>query len=201
MRNYWKGWSIRNSIAYVTREYFEKHAREGLISRDVAGGPLPTTIRSLLETEDPGEFRRLWRLGRNRGTVTNIRNDSELRLHWYVSWSVQDECPAEVLVLQRGRIRVGVAILVHRPQQRLGELSDLFVWPPYRRLGYGTTLEQFAAERALLAGATQLAAYVWNADVALEEERALTFVNSCGYTEIERLTNAQAAMYALRTSD
>ena len=49
-------------------------------------------------------------------------------------------------------MRLGWAYLHHPLEQEphVSILKELFVWPAYRRLGYGTVLESAAAERAKL---------------------------------------------------
>jgi GNAT superfamily N-acetyltransferase len=109
------------------------------------------------------------------------------------------ECPAEILMLKLGRrISAAVAIIVHRQGESRSELSDLFVWPSYRRQGYGLLLEEFAAERARKAGSSDLGIYLWNSDALKGKDRALSFMRAANYSHIEESPGSQFMAYGKR---
>lgn len=193
--NTWSGWKS-DHIGYLSREYFDRYAQEGWILRLWNRGPLAATAETLLSSNNSGEFRRLWHSTRRQGTIRNIGGDNSLRLRWYECWSLQAETPAELLVLElEGRIRVAVAVLVHHTT--MSDLSELFVWPNYRRRGYGKLLEEAAADRSRQAGSQELGFYVWNADVVQRNNQAVSFLVNRGFT-IQQFEDCQAAMYGKR---
>jgi GNAT superfamily N-acetyltransferase len=198
----WSGWSP-DGLGYISKDYFERYATEAWISRRWDYGPDAGTAEALLATSDGDEFVRLWRRGRRYGTSTSIAPNNDVRARWYLCWSLQYQRPAEILVVElRRRIRVGVAILVHHPaidgEPPLSSLDDFFVWPNYRRAGYGRLLEKFAAERATLAGSRMLGMHVWEADAIKGRARAEAFLSATGFNDVEEFSGRQYVLYAKR---
>src|SRR5205823_2998848 len=141
------------NIAFISRQYFESYVGERMLSRVWDCGPTESTVEQLLRCEDKDEFARMWRRRTRWGTNSAIALRPNARLKWYSCWSMQDEAPAEILMMELDRqIVVGTAIIVHRNYEATSHVSDLFVWPSYRRKGYGLLIERFAAERAIIAG-------------------------------------------------
>ena len=195
IRNSWSGWKD-DHIGYLSRGYFDRYGQEGSIARMWNRGPTAATVETLLRGGDGVEFRKLWPSGRRWGTVTNVAGEKRLRFKWYECWSLQEEVPAEFLTLELdGRTRVAVAVLVHYPG--VSELSELFVWPNYRRRGYGSLLEEAAADRGRQAASQELGIYVWNSDTVRQGDQAEGFLASRGYA-IERYEKCQAVMYGKR---
>lgn len=201
--NTWSEWSPNNR-AYVNRDYFERFAQEGWIYRRWDFGPSDGTASQLLSTSEPTEFRRLWRRKRRFGISGNIVPNKDVRLKWFGCWSLQVEQPAEVLVVEfNKKIRVGIAVLVHyeatADSPATSSLIDLFVWPNYRRVGYGLILERFAAARSIMAGSSELSIHVWDADTVNGKDRARAFLKAAGYHEIQEFADRQFVLFAKRT--
>lgn len=131
--NSWGSWG-RSPAIYVSRDYFDQYAREGLTSRDALRGPSASTVEQLLETPDPVTFRRLWRAGRQRGAQTV---GSGLLARWYETWSVQSEQRAEVHRISLLGQPIAWAVVHVDPTHSTLEVSEFFVWPPYRKSGHG----------------------------------------------------------------
>ncbi len=145
----WSGWTPDHT-AKMTRSFFDEYGTGAQLSRPWNRGPLGNTAETLLQTSDPQEFLRLWRTPRKSFSEFKTLPEGRVKFSCFETWSLQSEAPAEVLTLElREGVRVGVGIIVHE----LGESSigDLFIWPPYRRRGFGMALEGFAAERASVA--------------------------------------------------
>jgi GNAT superfamily N-acetyltransferase len=189
----WSDWTP-DGTAKMTRTFFEENARGGQVSRPWNRGPLGSTVESLLETADPQEFQELWRAPRKRMSQTKVvPTEGRIRLSSFESWSLQSETPAEVLTLEiNDRIRAGIAILTHDHEE--SSISDLFIWPPYRRRKLGTLLEQFAANRTIVYGNKRLVAYIWEADAVRGKERAIGFLGSVGY----EIAESQGTEYVVR---
>lgn len=201
-RNTWSKWAP-NNLAYVSRDYFDRFAQEGWISRKWDSGPTDATAAELLRTSEPAEFRRLWRRKQRFGTSSNVTPNANIKLKWFACWSLQVESPAEVLVVEFDKnIRVGVAILVHYEaagdSPATSSLVDLFIWPNYRRVGYGLLLERFAAERSIIAGSSELSIHVWDADAVKGKDRAHAFLKAAGYREIQESADRQYVLFAKR---
>ena len=202
IRNSWLGWTS-DGLGYMSREYFEHHAAEGLVLRRWDYGPSEDTAEPLLSTTDQDEFKRQWRRRRKFGSSSSGAPNPRVKRKWYGCWSLEAEAPAEVLLVEFDkRIRVGVAVITHYQSDEgpsISALSDLFIWPNYRRVGYGLLLECFAAERSVVAGSSRMAIHVWNADTVKGKDRAIGFLRAAGYSEIEESSETQYVLYAERS--
>lgn len=185
----WSRWGA-NGMGTLSRSYFERYTRECWLFRRSDRGPLASTAERLLESDEPRHFPRLWRSPRRIEAVGNLRPG--LTATWYECWSLQDESPAWVLTLRLGGVRVGISV-IHYPIAELAQITDLFVWPPYRRQGYGSAMERIIRKRSRQLRCERLEAYVWDADVVKYPERPEKFLLSRGYG-VERLPEGQAAM-------
>lgn len=178
----WTGWTPTRT-AIMSREYAENYATAGIVSRPWNRGPADGTVLRLYATDDGAEFRQLWRLHASASQQRVNFNGYRLRLDWYPTWSTQALSDAAVLCLTAPPdVRVAVAVLILAGD--LVQVSDLFVWPPYRRSGLGSLLEGHALERAQAFGCREAEIYLWAADSVFGEERARKFIASRGY-EIE----------------
>ena len=197
LRNSWLGWTA-DGIGYLSREYFGRCAAEGMLSRLWNFGPNEETVDLLLRCDDKNDFAPMWRRNSKYGVDNAVPARSNVRLKWYGCWSLQDEAPAEVLMVELDRhVPIGIAIIVHH-KDSTSELSDLFIWPSYRRVGHGLLLERFAAERATIAGSSNLGIYVWNSDAVKGKDRALQFLRAAKYSDIEEFTDKQCVFHATR---
>lgn len=202
VQNTWSGWTTDN-LGYVSREYFDCYATEGWIYRRWDYGPSEDTADALLQTSEQGDFKELWRRKKRFGSSEAVVPNKRVKLRWFGCWSMQSERPAEVLMVELdGRIRVGFAILIHYgahgDDPPLSTLSDLFVWPNYRRVSYGRILEKFAAERSGLAGSKVISIHIWNADAVKGKDRAVSFLRATGYNDIQEFSGSQCVLYAKR---
>jgi GNAT superfamily N-acetyltransferase len=101
-------------------------------------------------------------------------------LRWYQAFSLDWECDAELLVLEKSiRIRVGVVVLLISGDDAY--VSDFFIWPTYRRAGAGKILENYACERARFGGARRIQMAVWNADTVAGTAVQENFLRCRGY--------------------
>lgn len=180
VRHAWSGWTA-NGTAKMTREFFDEYAMGVMLTRRWDRGPLAETVSELFKTSNQGDFKKMWRKDREPMFVRD--GDSpwrSRRLSAYCTWSLDLEIPAEVLtVTNHAGVRIGVAVILHDRGETL--VSDLFVWPPYRRKGIGGLLEGFAEERAFAAGNSSLVAFIWEADAVKGLLRATRFLEARGY--------------------
>ncbi len=197
VRHAWSGWT-EDGTAKMSREFFETYCRAAMLVRPWDRGPLQETVQELLRTSNPDTFQSLW--GQSGGPVFARQADTpwrSLTLSSHPTWSLNFEVPAEVLTLtDHAGVRIGVAVLIHEGDESV--ISDLFIWPSYRRRGLGTVLEQFAAERATDSGSRNVIAYVFEADAEKGMLRASGFLESRGY-EVAHTSNAQFVARALRS--
>lgn len=175
----WSGWAQGDGIGYLTREYFDRFAIGAMVSRPFDRGPLADTADDLLSGRiGDKEWLRAWRTPRPHGVI--VVDESGHRLEWAQTWSLVYECALEVLsvTLHRGgkRLRVAVGIMSYERDPTCATLTDLFVWPTYRRQGHATRLLNFAIDRATQLGVTQLGVCIWDADCAKGGKEALSFL-------------------------
>ncbi len=94
----------------------------------------------------------------------------------YQTWSLQEQCPVDVIEIRRGPsfLRVAWAFLFHLEGADRGTslLKEFFVWPAFRRQRYGTLLDRFAGQFARLAGSRQLRLVVHDLDGQLQVRTA-----------------------------
>jgi GNAT superfamily N-acetyltransferase len=193
-RHDWSGWANGDGIGFVSRQYVEEYATAIWTSKLWNRGPLESTAQRLLQGPEDVQLVRLWRQWRPHGSED--ADQLGVRLHWYRTWSLASECPAEALSITikagHAHLRIGTAVLLHDHgvESRDSMIVDLFVWPPYRGRGYGRALESFAARRAEAAGSTNMTACVWDADVVLSERMSVGFLEALGY-KIQTFTGRQ----------
>jgi GNAT superfamily N-acetyltransferase len=177
-RSSWSGWTP-TGWALVPRRYFEAHARDGYVARDARFGPTEETAAELLELEDKSRFLNLW-VGGQADKTEVLRNHMTLRRTR--TWSMQDESDAEILSLEREGVLLAWAIMHHEDGvETKTAVSDLFVWPPFRRKGIGSLLHKHIRRRARGRGSVVLEAYLWEADDVSDGIQARAFLRTCGY--------------------
>lgn len=178
----WSDWPRNHAPGKITREYIDRFAVELWANRPAGHGPRQSTVESLARAAGQSEFAQLWRQSGRRGTED--LPGADLQLRWWESYSLEENSPGEVLCLvTTRRIRVAVAMVVYAPTE--ATVIDLFVWPGYRRHGYGSLLESIIADRAQLRGINHLNIIVLDADVVRSSVRASRFLTSRGYEFIE----------------
>jgi GNAT superfamily N-acetyltransferase len=182
----WKGWAQGDGYGELSSEYFRAHGTAAYVSRPVSRGPLSVSeAEQLLAGPGERDFARLWRGFRPSGRISA---HGDVAFEWFSCWSLVNECPAEVLTLtlklpDAERLRVGCAVVLYDRDRELreSEVIELFIWPPYRRRGYGTRLDEFVAHRATAAASRNVTISVWDADCVAGEDAALGFLTSRGY--------------------
>lgn len=162
----WSGWTPTQT-ATLGRDYFDACATGGVVSRPWNRGPSDTTIHALYETPSAADFRRLWET-RKPATQRRASHDGlRLRIDVYPTWSLQACRDAVIVFLTIAPdIRVGVAVLI--VSDETAQIGDLFIWPPYRRRGFGRRLERLVAEEAAARGCSTIELYVWKSTVSAE---------------------------------
>jgi GNAT superfamily N-acetyltransferase len=177
----WPEWPKDHALGRLTREYVDNHAIELWVIRPANYGPQASTVDRLAQAAGKPEFKSLWASPGLRG-VQDVGPDLQLR--WWETYSLEEQCPGEVLCLVfQKRLRVATAMVTYCPGE--ATIFDLFVWPGYRRGGYGSLLESSVADRARLRGADKLNSAVLNADMVKGGVAAMGFLESRGYSLTE----------------
>lgn len=156
--NWWgAGWGNKG-LGYVSLDYLYQYLIDAWLTRDASVGPSLFTYHRILQERDDRERVKAWLLPNPRWQDRRRHSGFGHQLAVYETLSVVDECPVQVIEVRTGfGIRIAWAHLLHLGGgTRTCALEELFVWPPYRRRGYGTMLELIATENARRWGAERL---------------------------------------------
>ena len=178
------GWGDKG-YGLLSREYLERYMSDAWIGRNARVGPSRFLYRRLATATSDKEFARTWMAQNPRQRIRFQHSGRSHTLHVYETWSLSDNCWVQAIELRNGfGLRLGWVHLHHisRQQPRVSILKELFVWPWYRRKGYGTLLESFACTQAEQWGSTSVRVLFHECD-ALPRNRAAgrLFGKKAGY--------------------
>ena len=122
--------------------------------RNARFGMTRFTYRKFGSASSDQEWQRAWMLETPRWRNRVRYAGRNYTLVNYEALSVNDECPVDILELRNPvGVRVAWAEIFHlrasESESPVSTIKELFVWPSYRRRGYGTIIE--AAARILAA--------------------------------------------------
>jgi GNAT superfamily N-acetyltransferase len=182
--NSWgSGWGDKGT-GLLSREYLERYMVDAWHSRNVLVGPSRFHWRRLAGATNDREFARAWMI-QNPRWQTKLRHHGRSRkLYLYETLSIPGS-PVEVIEVRNGwGQRLGWAHIHHvsSRQPRTSILKEMFVWPWFRRRGYGTLLENLACQRAKARRSMSIEVFSHDAD-ALPRNRAAgrLFGREAGY--------------------
>ena len=129
-------------MGYVSLEYLSRYMIEAWLARSASVGLSPFTYHLIMQAGDDRQRVKAWLLPNPRWRARHRHAGFGHQLAVYETLSVVDECPVQVIEVRTGfGIRIAWAHLFHLGGgTRTSVLKELYVWPPYRRRGYGTTL-------------------------------------------------------------
>jgi len=184
-KNSWGAVWGNRGYGMLSRDYLDRYMVEAWSGRDARVGPTRHKSAHFAEATSDKQFAKAWMLENPRQRVHFRHGDRSHRLHLYETWSCTD-APAVVIEIRDGRgTRLGWAYLHHLLGQEphVSILKELFVWPAFRRRGYGTVLESVAAERARASRASRIEMLFHEVD-AMPRNRAAGrgFADKTGYT-------------------
>ena len=179
------GWGD-GGYGVMSRTYLDRYMVEAWAGRNARVGPTRHKFAHAHFAKASGdkEFAKTWMLENPRERVRFRHGHSVHRLHLYETWSCTD-VPVEVIEVRDGRgTRLGWAYLHHPPGQEphVSILKELFVWPAFRRQGYGTVLESVATERARAYSVSSIQMLLHEVDAMLRNRAAgRVFADKTGY--------------------
>lgn len=144
----------------LTRAYLERYMIEGWLSRDARYGPHTHKELLLRKAGDDKAFYALWKKENPlyKGKYFKHRGYGHRVVH-YRTMSAVDDRPVDVIEIHNGvGYRIAWIHLHHliSDQPQTSSLKEFFVWPCYRRQGYGTILERIACHIARARGAENI---------------------------------------------
>lgn len=175
-RNSWGiGWGNRG-FGSMTREYFDRFWIEAWVGRDCAVGLSRFSWDRIAGAATAGERHRSWML-RNPVWTKWVRwRGRRVRILNFETLSIDTESPVDVIEIRNGYgLRVGWVHLHHRGElesSTVTEARELFVWPTFRRQGFGTLLDELATEVALARRSEVLRVMCHEADFHVAVRRA-----------------------------
>jgi GNAT superfamily N-acetyltransferase len=186
-KNSWgAGWGD-SGYGVLSRDYLDRYMVEAWAGRNARVGPTWHKFAHGHFTEVSGakDFAKAWMLENPRERLRFSHAGRSHRMHVYATWSCTD-APVVVIEVRDGRgTRLGWAYLHHPPGQEphVSILKELFVWPAFRRQGYGTVLESVATEHARASRASSIKMLFHEVDTMPRNRAAgRIFAEKTGYT-------------------
>ncbi len=139
-----------NGFGLLTRSYLEQYMTEAWLMRNVQVGPNPTTYELLMSASDNAQFAKVWMRKNRIWRVPWQHAGVEHEIVLYETLSMSGEAVEVIEILNPLGLRVGWTHLHRIPASKpqTSVLKELFVWPAFRRNGYGRKLEAIARYRA-----------------------------------------------------
>jgi GNAT superfamily N-acetyltransferase len=112
----------------------------------------------------------------------------------YDTISVETQGMADVLEIRDGTgLRIAWAHLFHTSVNELPVtvVKEFYVWPWFRRQGYGTKLDEMVCERSRFVGSKAMRVYFHEADTIVTEHKyaGYHFSKKLGYQKTYKITN------------
>jgi GNAT superfamily N-acetyltransferase len=187
----------RKGYGTVSLEYVQEFYYDTFVSRHARWGPSPYKMTAMEKARNsPEAFRRLWMVEnpRDRGGLRGRKKT--VRWERYATVSPTTGEHVTCLELRTGfGLRMGWTFLRHRQGRvRTTEITELYVWPVYRRVGFGSWLEEQAVEEAKYVGSEEIHLLMNEADSVLSVRGAARkFATARGYSIFWRETVAPRA--------
>ncbi|MGA3353609.1 MAG: hypothetical protein ABSD85_10550 [Acidimicrobiales bacterium] len=140
--NWGSGWGDRG-YGTMPLEYADEFFHEGWIYRHARWGPIPAKRAKLTAYEaDHVHVRQLWSVENPRVAVClpGLDPDHNAKWQWYETMSPTLDCVACFEVRNGFGLRMGWAF-VRQVSDNTAEITELFVWPTFRRAHIGSWLE------------------------------------------------------------
>ena len=156
----------------VSREYLNRYLRDAWLHRNARYGFTRFDWDRLEAAQTPRQFAAVWLQENPRWRRWIRYRTHRLRFYMYETISLEDEAPVTVIELRTGEgIRLGWAMLFHK-RDGTAVLKEFFVWPPFRRRGYGTLLEREAVAIARWWRSPRMQVYLHSADALVQNRGA-----------------------------
>ena len=158
---FWNSWGAgwgRRGYGSVSEEYLAKYFYEGWVVRSGRWGPTEHKRVFLCESPDPRESVRAWQIQNPRQGERFLKS---WRAYCYESISPTRACVVECVEVRNWiGIRAAWIFVYHDLDpgftEPFSEITELFVWPLFRRVGLATTLERWACDRARSYGSREM---------------------------------------------
>lgn len=187
--SFWNSWGSNwgdRGYGEMSLDYVQRYHHETSVTRHARWGPSPAKLHQLEDACDNGtEVRRLWVVENPRfGYIVRGKGRS-VRIINYDTLSPTSGIPVSCVELTNGYgLRMGWMFVRHwSGPTKFSEITELYVWPIYRRMHLGAELEKAAVELAKDQGSPEIRLLMNEADCIIGPPRAAAreFAKSCSY--------------------
>jgi len=185
--NSWgSSWGVRGH-GEMSLDYVQRYHHETFVTRPARWGPSPIKSVRMEEAKDNSkELRRIWSAENPRFRYTVRGHGRSIEVIQYDTISPTFASPVTCFELKTGfGLRIGWLFLRHSSgSSKYSEITELYVWPSYRRMKLGKWLESAATEEARNQGSSEIRLLMNEADAVIGPPRAAArkFADACGYT-------------------
>jgi hypothetical protein len=191
--NSWgSGWGDRG-YGKMSLDYAWRYHHETCVTRYARWGPSPAKLGQMQNAQENGkEIRRLWIVENPRFGYIVRGKARKVAITYYYTISPTSGVPVSCIELKTGfGLRIGWLFLRHSSDAiKYSEITELYVWPIYRRMHLGADLERAAVEEARIQGSSEIRLLMNEADCIIGPPRAAAreFAKACGYHQWWRNT-------------
>jgi GNAT superfamily N-acetyltransferase len=186
---FWNSWGSSwgdRGNGQMSLDYVQRYHLETLVTRPARWGPSPAKLNQMENACGNGkEIRRLWTVENPRFKYVFRGKHRNVVVIFYETMSPTLKIPVTCVELKNGfGLRMAWTFIRHWPDEsKYSEITELFVWPLYRRMHFGSELEGQAVEVARAYGSTEIRLLMNEADSIVGPPRAAAreFAKSCGY--------------------
>lgn len=178
-------WGDRG-IGRMPRAYAKEHLLDCWVGWNARVGMTRFTLERIVKAPNEPEFLRSWMTQNPRWRSRHRHNGRQINLVRYEAWSLGSECAVDIIDLRAANgLRVGWTYVFHIKDgnRKVSVVQELFVWPWFRRRGYGSVLEDAAVEIARLRRSEVVRMSLHEADAQTSsKQRAEQFGIKRGYS-------------------
>ena len=150
----------------LSREYLNRYMTEAWVARRARWGLTRDKREWLNSARDAQEFSRIWLLDNPPWRGRFRYRGRGHQVHIYESLSYEYACIAEVVQIRTGT--AGILAWAHLfllpGQPRTTLVTEFYVWPWFRRQGYGTWLEEMVCYRSAVWRSRRIRVWFHNMD-------------------------------------
>lgn len=198
---FWNSWgAVWGDRGYgeISLDYVRRYHHETFVTRRARWGPSPAKSGRIEKANrDPKELRRIWINENPRYRYLERGRGRAIEITQYDTISPTFDSPVSCIELKTGfGLRIGWMFLRHSTgSSKYSEITELYVWPVYRRMGLGKWLESTAVQEAQNQGSSEIRLLMNEAEAVIGPPRAAArkFAMACGYTIWWRNTIAPRA--------
>ena len=187
--SFWNSWGSSwgdHGYGKMSLDYARRYYHETFVTRHARWGPSPAKLDQIKNAGDNDqEIRRLWMVENPRSWYIVRGKSRNVKVIYYNTLSPTAGIPVSCIELKTGfGLRIGWLFLRHSSGAiKYSEITELYVWPIYRRMHLGAELESAAVEEARAHGSSEIRLLMNEADCVIGPPRAAAreFAKACGY--------------------